>query len=253
MDHGENFDKLCSYNCQCNTFLGANAIASNAPVKVTNVISTAYSYEDWDRGSKICHGQYAWRPNLGDPNWQIVVKFTPFTMTSDGALTYPESVEVAIGVNEDIERSSSAKEVLDVLKKSLGFSEVKTAVMSPQSFCEFLWDRTLLPVPEENIGFLTSPFSWLKQARVKYFEFPDLAEQGIKNKWSWDHLKKYAADKQIALSESLQNSYDKLYLKKYCGSPVSAMAKAASRNIAEKSENPVFPLHPNPSEHEYAK
>lgn len=123
VEKGEKADKICSYDCKCMTYGSTAPPVKNIPVNVNQVISTAISHERWDAGSHICHGQYAWRPSMDDPNWKIKVKFSSFQITSEGTLTHLESVETSIGVSESLKRSSTAPEILEVIKKALQTSK----------------------------------------------------------------------------------------------------------------------------------
>jgi hypothetical protein len=112
--------KYCSYNCSCIGIKADRTPVMNIPVKIQNVATTAYSVEKWDHGSQICHGQYTWSPNLDSPAWKYQVKFAPFTVTQEGALIFPERLEIAQGVNEEGKRfSPTAKELATALKAQL--------------------------------------------------------------------------------------------------------------------------------------
>ncbi len=116
---GVNIDKLCSYDCNC------KLIAENAPyfsqknVVLSNLKTSAYSFESWDAGSHICHGQYAFKPNLDSPNWQIQVRFSEFSIIKQGAMRYEQSSEIAYGIRSSIQRSDSAPEIIEALKNAL--------------------------------------------------------------------------------------------------------------------------------------
>lgn len=113
-------DKNCAYACSCDLF-GASGMTKAPTFTTPNTITSAKSYEKWDFGSHICHGQYAWRPNISAPNWQIKVKFTPFKVTQFGNVTYAdEMVETAAGLREALKRSEAAPEIRDVIAKRFG-------------------------------------------------------------------------------------------------------------------------------------
>jgi hypothetical protein len=109
-DSPDGTKKLCSYHCACGT----------QELDLRNLESSAYSWEDWDRGSHICHGQYAWRPRLDAPNWQIVVKFSPFKISEAGKPIYDSTaVEIAPGILMDLPRSEDALEIRDAIRAKL--------------------------------------------------------------------------------------------------------------------------------------
>jgi hypothetical protein len=113
-------DKNCSYACACDLF-DAKGMTKAPTFSTPNTVTSAKSYEKWDFGSHICHGQYAWRPNLSSPNWQIKVKFSPFKITHFANVSYAEeSVETATGVRESLKRSEAAPEIRDVIAKRFG-------------------------------------------------------------------------------------------------------------------------------------
>jgi hypothetical protein len=112
--------KFCSYDCSCMGLSGVRPAVMNISVKVNNVATTAFSLEAWDYKSPICHGQYSWKPNLSAPVWQTQVRFATFLITSEGRLVFPNSIEIAPGLNEqDKPFSSAAPEVVSALKKLL--------------------------------------------------------------------------------------------------------------------------------------
>lgn len=86
------------------------------------MITSAKSRETWDIGSHVCHGQYAWRPTLDSPNWQIKVKFAKFQMTSfTDDVYYPTtSVEIATGVSSEVKFTQTAPEIRAAIAKKLG-------------------------------------------------------------------------------------------------------------------------------------
>ncbi|MBC7740735.1 MAG: hypothetical protein H7061_00960 [Bdellovibrionaceae bacterium] len=112
-------NKICSYNCKCQIFPEGNGSIVQKDVKVVNTISTAYSFDSWDAGSHICHGQYAWRPTIGAENWRIQVRFSPFTINSAGSLFYEDLTEIAPGFHSSFQRSEAAPEILENLSQQL--------------------------------------------------------------------------------------------------------------------------------------
>jgi hypothetical protein len=113
--------KICSYNCNCNGYNKNEAPTLGVKISVDQVLTTAQSRDTWDSGSSICHGQYAYRSNLSDPNWKIQVRFSPFNVTSynDSGVFYDEAdqgVEVAIGVKYYIKRTLTAPEVVQSIR-----------------------------------------------------------------------------------------------------------------------------------------
>jgi hypothetical protein len=112
--------KFCSYDCNCMGLSGVRPAVMNIPAKVNNVATTAFSLEAWDYKSPICHGQYAWKPSLNAPVWQTQVRFATFLITSEDRLVYPDSIEIAPGLNEQNKPfTSTAPEVVSALKKLL--------------------------------------------------------------------------------------------------------------------------------------
>lgn len=116
-------EKICSYSCNCNGFNKNEAPKLNIAVSADRVATSARSRDTWDMGSSICHGQYAYKSNLSDPNWKIKVKFSPFTITSyNSNVSYDEadqSVEVAIGVRYYLKRTPTAPEIFESLRNQL--------------------------------------------------------------------------------------------------------------------------------------
>lgn len=116
-------EKICSYSCNCNGYNKNEAPKTNIKVSVDQLATMARSRDTWDMGSSICHGQYAYKANLGDPNWKIKVKFSPFNVTSYNDSVYydeaDQSVEVAIGVRYHLKRTEKAPEVVEALKNQL--------------------------------------------------------------------------------------------------------------------------------------
>lgn len=127
-------DKICSYSCKClawDTITNpktkvsvANHVVPNILLDIINAPTTAYSRESWDMGSHVCHGQYAYKPNWGDENWKIVVKFDTFTLSSNGEVSYPEdhSREFAMGMSQSgfkytLKALEIAASIKDQLKK----------------------------------------------------------------------------------------------------------------------------------------
>ncbi len=125
--------KECSYACDCDT-LHPDAIKKAGRVEVGPMESQAFSWESWDSGSRICHGQYSYKPTLSSPNWQIQVKFSSFKLNhlgyvsyanagesrGDGETTVTERVTSSTNVTEEIRRTAKAPEVRDALAKKLG-------------------------------------------------------------------------------------------------------------------------------------
>ena len=107
---GVNADKICSYKCDC---------SAGGAVPILDVKTSARSLESWDIGSQVCHGQFAYRPRLDSPNWQIQVRFTPFQIDNSGLLTYEESTEIANGFRSNVKRTKIAPEILEKLLASL--------------------------------------------------------------------------------------------------------------------------------------
>ncbi|MBC7370288.1 MAG: hypothetical protein H7326_01915 [Bdellovibrionaceae bacterium] len=106
-EEGVNVDKICSYNCDC---------GDGKLIEVLKVKTTASSLETWDIGNHICHGQYAYRPSLDSPNWQIQVRFSSFTINGEGRLGFEDSTEIASGIFMQIRRTKVAPEILEVLR-----------------------------------------------------------------------------------------------------------------------------------------
>jgi hypothetical protein len=114
-------DKICSYSCGCLAW-SAKVPPKTIKLDVIRVPTTAYSKEDWDTGSHICHGQYSWKPNLDAPNWKIKVKFDTFTLNSAGEVSYPENAsrEIANGINLiEFRHTKKATEISKSLKQQL--------------------------------------------------------------------------------------------------------------------------------------
>ena len=113
--------KICSYDCNCNGFNKNEPPKMNVKLKAEQVLTTAQSRDTWDSGSYICHGQYAYKPNLGDPNWKIQVKFSPFNINSfSDAVFYDqadESIEAAIGVRYYLKRTLTAPEIVQSIRE----------------------------------------------------------------------------------------------------------------------------------------
>ncbi len=116
-------EKICSYSCNCTGFNKNEAPKQNIKVNVDRVATSGRSRDTWDMGSSICHGQYAYKSNLSDPNWKIQVRFSPFTIMSyNSNVMYDEAdqvVEVAIGIRYHIKRTPNAPEILDSLRGQL--------------------------------------------------------------------------------------------------------------------------------------
>lgn len=116
--------KICSYNCNCNGYNKNENPTLGIKVSVDNVATSARSRDTWDSGSSICHGQYAYKANLGDPNWKIQVRFSPFNITSynNSGVYYDESeqsVEVAIGVKYFLKRTEKAPEIVQSIRDQI--------------------------------------------------------------------------------------------------------------------------------------
>ncbi len=118
-EEGVNIDKICSYDCSCLAFTEGQAPDMNVKAVVSKVKSTAYSRESWDQGSHICHGQYAYRPQLDSPNWKIEVRFSPFRITSEGDLIHEETALIAQGINYELKRTPKAPEIVQDLRRQL--------------------------------------------------------------------------------------------------------------------------------------
>lgn len=116
-------EKICSYSCNCNGYNKNEAPKTNILVSADQLATSARSRDTWDMGSSICHGQYAYKANLDDPNWKIKVKFSPFTVNSySDDVAYDEadqSVEVAIGVRYFLKRTPKAPEIREALRSQL--------------------------------------------------------------------------------------------------------------------------------------
>jgi hypothetical protein len=100
----------------------ATSAVPNIKLDVINVPTTAYSREEWDAGSHICHGQYSWRPSLSDPNWKIKVKFDTFGLNDTGDVFYDEEArrEIAQGVGYvGFKYTKKAKEISANLAEQL--------------------------------------------------------------------------------------------------------------------------------------
>lgn len=112
-------DKFCQYSCACDTLTKDGM--EKAPSFTTDALRTsAKSYEHWDFGSHICHGQYAFRPTLSSPNWEIQVKFSAFRISHLGYVSYDDpSVETSTNVSEELKRSEEAPEIRDAIAKKL--------------------------------------------------------------------------------------------------------------------------------------
>lgn len=102
-------DKICSYSCNClaweetikaNGSKQSSRAVPNIKLDISRLPTSAYSFESWDAGSHICHGQYSYKPSLSDPNWKIQVKFDKFSINEMGDVIYPEEArrEIAVGV-----------------------------------------------------------------------------------------------------------------------------------------------------------
>ncbi len=124
--------KECAYLCDCDTF-HPDKMRSAGRVEVGPMESRAFSWERWDSGSRICHGQYAYKATLDSPNWQIEVKFSRFKLTHLGYVAYAEAgdgasteqtvterVRSSSTIIEQIRRTAQAPEVRDALAKKLG-------------------------------------------------------------------------------------------------------------------------------------
>lgn len=124
--------KECSYLCDCSTYQGGESRPTGR-VEVGPMESQAFSWEHWDSGSRICHGQYAYRPTTDAPNWQIEVKFSSFKLSHLGNVNYTnvgdgvateqtttERVKTSPSITEQIRRTAQAPEVRDALAKKLG-------------------------------------------------------------------------------------------------------------------------------------
>jgi hypothetical protein len=103
-------DKICSYSCSCiawgtkkerGTDLTTLNPVTDLKVKVSRLPTSAASFETWDKGSHICHGQYSYRETMDAPNWKIKVRFDTFGITDQGDVIYPEDAkrEIAQGIN----------------------------------------------------------------------------------------------------------------------------------------------------------
>ncbi len=120
-EDNEKGDKHCAYTCSCDVFTAAGQ--EKVPTFETPaMVTSAKSRETWDIGSHVCHGQYAWRPTLDAPNWQIKIKFNKFQMTSfTDDVYYPETmVEVASTVRSEVKWTTTAPEIRAALAKKLG-------------------------------------------------------------------------------------------------------------------------------------
>lgn len=117
-------EKLCSYGCNCTGFNKNETSKENIKVNLTQLATSARSKDTWDFGSNICHGQYAYKPNLSDANWKIQVRFSPFTISSvtKTLVIYEEkdqTVQIANGVFYQLKRSSEAPEIFQALRNQL--------------------------------------------------------------------------------------------------------------------------------------
>lgn len=125
-------DKICSYSCRCVAWdkvidkktktVGHKNFTTDLSIDVMNTQTSASSKESWDFGSHVCHGQYSYRSNLGDPNWKITVKFDSFSINTQGEIAYPEnrSRTIALGVAESgFNFTKAAPEISASLKAQL--------------------------------------------------------------------------------------------------------------------------------------
>ena len=117
-------EKLCSYTCNCSGYNKNESPKTNIRVNLKDLATSARSKDTWDFGSNVCHGQYAFKPNLSDPNWKIQVKFSPFIInsTSDSQVIYEEkdqTVPIAIGIMYQLKRSKDAPEIFQALRNQL--------------------------------------------------------------------------------------------------------------------------------------
>lgn len=125
-------DKICSYSCNCiawNTTIDSktkNSVATQviADIKLDakDLPSSARSRETWDSGSNVCHGQYSYKSNLGDPAWKIKVKFDTFHLNTAGEVLYAEDHrrEIAMGISEvGFKFTPKAPEIMQSLKDQL--------------------------------------------------------------------------------------------------------------------------------------
>ncbi len=125
-------DKICSYQCKClgwDTKVDPKTKISVATNAVPNIIldvkslaTSAASKEHWDFGSHVCHGQYSYKSNLGDPNWKIVVKFDTFFLYTSGDVSYSEDHgrEIAMGMRESgFKYTKTAAEIAQSIKDQL--------------------------------------------------------------------------------------------------------------------------------------
>jgi hypothetical protein len=125
--------KECAYACTCDTF-SQDGLRPAGAVTVGPFETEAFSFERWDKGSRICHGQYAYRATMDAPNWQIQVKFDRFKLSHLGYVVYEEPgdpsadpemystqmVQSSSNVTEQIRRTAKAPEVTAALARKLG-------------------------------------------------------------------------------------------------------------------------------------
>jgi hypothetical protein len=113
--------KECSYDCTCVVTTKDGVAVSADIVNIDKVETTAYSLQHWDPGSRICHGQYGYRPNSKAPNWEIETKFDQFIINQDGDLKFSDKpVVVGNGVSQsDFPRVQTATEISNEIKEQL--------------------------------------------------------------------------------------------------------------------------------------
>ncbi len=116
-------EKLCSYKCNCTGYNKNETPKKNILVNIDQVTTSARSFDSWDSGSSICHGQYAYKPNLSDPNWKIKVKFSSFSLNSFSTDVFyaeaDQSVEIAVNVRYYLKREKKAPEIFEALRNQL--------------------------------------------------------------------------------------------------------------------------------------
>lgn len=115
-------DKICDYNCTCVAWSANVPAVTGINLELKSLATTANSKERWDFGSHICHGQYSFKPNLGDENWKTQVRFDKFHINDEGKVIYPEDRkrQIALGITESgFKYTPNAPEIAQSLKERL--------------------------------------------------------------------------------------------------------------------------------------
>jgi hypothetical protein len=115
-------DKICEYNCTCNAWSATAPVVTGINLELKSLATSAASKERWDFGSHVCHGQYSYKSNLGDPNWQIQVRFDKFHINEQGRIIYADDDKRQIALNmyeSGFKYSPFAPEIAQALKERL--------------------------------------------------------------------------------------------------------------------------------------